>query len=393
MAVAAPDNRSCFVCSGIEWRSLPVPAPARSITTSGIIRPAPLEREQCMTCGLLQAGGGRMLGHSRFYEEQYQNYYERPSVEKFDRARYAAMAAWMKSALDAGFAPRTILDVGCGAGWSMTATGEIYPGAAIAGIEPSAVNAEKARRAGFEVSQGRLGEADAAGRNYDLIYSNNVLQHVTDPAGFFNDLAGQLADGGRIALVLPDASEPSNEMMWCDHNFSFRPNDVARLATRAGLQVGNWQSNPPDNALLNKQIVILKRQDGSPSPAVIPESRQPADLLFAERAAYMMKWPELDRELTRRAAGHARVFNFGASMWTWLLAGYCPAYWQSVHSCLVDGGSGTCIDKAVASPSDVSFTRADCIVLGINPVNQDGFTARLQALGATVIGWSDIVTS
>jgi SAM-dependent methyltransferase len=393
MAVAAAHDRSCFVCTGTAWRPLPVPAPSRSITTSGIIQSSPLEREQCMTCGLLQAGGGRMLGHSRFYEEQYRNYYERPNVEKFDRARYAAMAGWMVSALDAGFAPRTILDVGCGAGWSMTATGEIYSGAAIAGIEPSVVNAEKARRAGFEVSQGRLGETGAASRKHDLIYSNNVLQHVTDPASFFGEIAAQLADNGRIALLLPDASEPSNEMMWCDHNFSFRPDDVARLAARAGLEVINWQSNPRDNALLNKQIVILKRQHGSPSPAVIPQSRQPADLLFAERAAYMMKWPELDRELTRRTAGHARVFNFGASMWSWLLAGYCPAYWQSVHGCLVDGGSGTCIDKPVASPSEFAFTRADCIVLGINPANQDGFAARLQGLGATVIGWSDIVTS
>jgi hypothetical protein len=80
-------------------------------------------------------------------------------------------------------------------------------------------------------------------------------------------------------------------------------------------------------------------------------------------------------------------------MWTWLLAGYCPAYWQSVDRCLVDGGNGTCVDKAVASPSDIAFTREDCIVLGINPVNQDGFAARLQDLGPAIIGWSDILTS
>jgi SAM-dependent methyltransferase len=333
-----------------------------------------------------------MLGHGRFYEEQYRNYYERPNVEKFDRARYTAMARWMASALDPGFAPRTILDVGCGAGWSMTAVSEIYRGAAVAGIEPSAVNAEKARQAGFHVWQSRLDET-AVTAQHDLIYSNNVLQHVTDPASFFGDLARRVAQDGRIALVLPDASEPSSEMMWCDHNFSFRPKDLAGLAGLAGLEVVNWQPNPPDNALLNKQIVILKRRDRSPSPALVPDPRLPVEVLFAARAAYMMQWPELDRQLARRTAGHARVFNFGASMWTWLLAGYCPEYWQSVERCLVDGGSGTCVDKAVASPSDVSFTGADCIVLGINPANQNAFAARLQDLGATVIGWSDIVSS
>src|SRR4051812_26495406 len=161
MAVMASYDRSCFICSATEWRPLPVPAPGRSITTAGIIQPSPLEREQCMTCGLLQVGGRRMLGHSRFYEKHYQGYYERPNVERFDRPRYTATTSWLISALDAGFAPGTVLDVGCGAGWSMAAIQGAYPGAVISGIEPSVVNAEKARHAGFEVSQGRLDEIDA----------------------------------------------------------------------------------------------------------------------------------------------------------------------------------------------------------------------------------------
>jgi SAM-dependent methyltransferase len=382
---------NCVVCSSNDWRSLPVPAPAQSVTTSGIIVAEPLEREQCMACGLLQRKDQRFVGHHPFYEEQYQNYYERPGVERFDRARYVAMAEWMKSALGDGFTPRSILDVGCGAGWSMQATQHIYATATIAGIEPSIANAQKARSAGFEVLSTRFGTGAALSKRYDLIYSNNVLQHVTDLADYFLDLAANLAAGGCIAMILPDATEASNEMLWCDHNFSFRPRDLAALAEAAGLRVRNWQSNPSDNALLHKQIVVLAKADVPYSQADFAGSAPSSDTLFEQRSSYMSKWQKLDGELARRTAGHKRIFNFGASMWTWLLAGYCPKYWSSISACLVDGGSGRCMDKPVASPADIEFSEADCIALGVNPANQAGFEKKLRAPGINIVGWADLI--
>jgi SAM-dependent methyltransferase len=376
----------CLVCSGNDWRPLPIPVSGQSISTAGIVFRQPLEREQCMTCGLLQKKNQNFVGHSRFYEEQYENYYKRPISEKFDRGRYVAMARWTASALGDGFVPRSVLDVGCGAGWSMQATRDVYSDAAISGIEPSAINAQKAREGGFDVTEARLSDVPRD-RRHDLIYSNNVLQHVTEPAGFFRDLAALLADEGRIVLVLPDASEPSHEMMWCDQNFSFRPKDLAGLAEQAGLHLHAWQPNPKVDALLNKQLVVLGRSsaahhvDWPASPA--------AETLFARRSAYMASWRDLDAELMRRASGHVRLFNFGASMWSWLLAGYCPDYWRSVEACLVDGGGGKCVDKSVLSPADIAFAKGDCIVLGINPVTQQALATRLRERGPAIVSWSD----
>jgi SAM-dependent methyltransferase len=362
------------------------------VTTSGIIIAEPLEKEQCMSCGLLQKKDRHFVGHNSFYEEQYQNYYERPGVERFDRRRYVAMAEWMKSALGGRFAPRSILDVGCGAGWSMEATQRIYTTATIAGIEPSIANAQKARSAGFEVLSARFGNGAVLSKPYDLIYSNNVLQHVTDLPGYFHDLAANLATGGCIAMILPDATEASNEMLWCDHNFSFRPKDLVALAGAAGLRVCNWQSNPPDNALLHKQIVVLTKAGASRGQVDFDGSPLSSNALFEQRSSYMSKWQKLDGELTRRTAGHKRVFNFGASMWTWLLAGYCPNYWGSVSVCLVDAGSGRCMDKPVASPADIEFSEGDCIALGVNPANQAGFEKKLGGLGINIVGWADLIS-
>ena len=384
---------NCMICAGREWQELPAPAINQSVTTAGVIIPEPLQREQCMSCGLLQKKDQRFVGHGPFYEERYQTYYERPGAERFDRSRYVAMAEWMRSALGDDFVPRSILDVGCGAGWSMECVRRIYPQARLEGIEPSNVNAEKARQAGFIVLSMRFGDGAALSGPYDLIYANNVLQHVTDAAGFFRDLATNLCLDGRAVMILPDATEASNEMLWSDHNFSFRPTDLLALAGNAGLRVLNWQPNPPNNALLDKQIVVLGKSGGASFDTAKLRPSLPLDTLFQQRSSYMMNWQGLDAYLVERSARHERVFNFGASTWSWLLAGYCPGYWNLVRDCLVDGESGRCMEKHVVSPSGVQFLESDCIVLGVNPASQAGLRDRLSHLASEVVTWADKIGS
>jgi SAM-dependent methyltransferase len=344
-----------------------------------------------MGCGVLQKSGRQFLGDTQFYEEQYEQYYERPGVMHFDSARYSIMADWMAAALGS-FTPRNILDVGCGTGRSMAAIHAVYPDAAIEGIEPSVGNAEKAIQAGFRVHSTRLNASQTLSNNYDLIYANNVLQHVVDPIEFLSDVAARLAPTGRAAFVLPDAAEPCKEMMWCDHNFSFRPSDIARMAKLVGLQMTGWLTNPPHHTLRNKQLTILQRPKGRNSEFVLQPDLYSLDVLLDRRTAYMRKWEAMDDLLVKRTAGFDRVFNFGASMWTWLIAGYCPKYWSKVQTCLVDGEKGKCVGKQVIPTADANLDGKSAIVLGINPENQTAFADRLKGRGAQLITWSDWIT-
>jgi trans-aconitate methyltransferase len=381
---------NCVLCGDARWRALPVSVEGRSITTSGIMIAESLEREQCMTCGLLRKSLGRFLGNTSFYETGYENYYSRPGAAHYDKARYLAMAEWMKSALG-DWRPQSILDVGCGAGWSMAATIAQYGDSTIEGVEPSLANSERARKAGFVVYSTRLGSGQDLSKKYDLIYANNVLQHVIDPVGFLQDLSHHLSSDGRIVFILPDAGEPSNEMMWCDHNFSFRAADIVSLAKKAGVQVLTWLPNPPNNTLLNKQLVVLRKFDGVMF-GKSPENAHSVKELFDRRAGYCLKWRSLDGVMERRTAQFERVYNFGGSMWTWLLAGYCPKYWNRVEACLVDSEHGQAAGKAVLPPSELSFGNKDCVVLGINPVNQSEFAKKNIGLGVNIISWDDQIT-
>jgi SAM-dependent methyltransferase len=281
-----------------------------------------------------------------------------------------------------------ILDVGSGAGWLMLAIKRYFPNAKIEGIEPSKANADLARRAGFEVQSVKIGSDPELEKCYDLIYCNNVLQHVLSPVPFLMELKKHLAAHGRLVLICPDASRPSNEMLWCDHNYSFEPRHLLALAEMVGLAVETWQANPTNNSLLDKQLVVLSPGLGAHAPTENHGTpRVSGEERYNERCRYVHSWARTHAHLCEAISSCSRVFNLGASMWTWLLAAYCPDWWRKVDCCLVDDFSGTCLDKKVVPTASVALLPDDGLVLGINPANQDAMAARFSHGPYQIIRW------
>jgi trans-aconitate methyltransferase len=385
--------KRCSVCGANEWRAIPDPLPDRSITTAGVLLDEPLAKAQCAHCELLQRTNADFVGNSDFYENRYGDYYLRAGAETYDAPRYRAMTEWMKAAIG-DFKPTSILDVGCGAGWTMRATLEQFPGAEIEGIEPSTINTERARKAGFKVSLGKIGDADVPKRIHDMVYANNVLQHVSSPAEFLISLRDYLSDDSLLVLTCPDATRPGCEMLYCDHNHSFRPRDLDALAQKTGFRVHAWLPNPDHITALDKQLVVLSK-GGGPVAGTGRHDAPPlsAEQLFAERCGYVERWQAMDRILCDRIGAAPRTFNFGSSTWTWLLAGYCPRYWSQVDCCVVDGFSGYCLDKVVKPLGEMPVDPADRLVLGINPVSQPAFAQRFAREGRAVVRWDEFVRS
>ena len=380
---------SCIACGASDWLPLPEPAERRSLTTSGSVLRAALAKFHCSQCGLVRRLGVDLLGESAYYEEQYADYYARPGARHYDQARYAVMAAWTADALDSR-TPRRILDAGCGAGWSMLATRERFPESEITGIEPSVQNAAAATALGFKVLVQRIGYGTPLDAPYDLIYTNNVLMHTVDPVAFLKELGDGLADDGRLVIICPDASEPSSELLWVDHNLSFAPDHVRRIARRAGLTMIASHRRHGSITILDKQLCVLAKADSGVHDVALHEfSEQDVEALYTGRCEYLAQWPQLAKQLAAASGGSRRTFNFGSSMWTWLLAAYCKDYWDGVNACLVDNFSGRCIDKEVIDFRDAQLTADDCLVLGVNPRSQDALAARLSASPARIIKWND----
>jgi trans-aconitate 2-methyltransferase len=102
------------------------------------------------------------------------------------------------------FAPRRIIDLGCGPGNSTAVLVRRWPEADVAGLDSSAAMIEAARRAdpARRWMQGDLADwkADAP---HDLVFSNAALQWAPDHPRVVPQLLQQVASGGALAFQVP----------------------------------------------------------------------------------------------------------------------------------------------------------------------------------------------
>lgn len=156
----------------------------------------------CAACGLAST-------QPRLQPEQFADYY--PQV--YYPARAARLGFAERVRLEAIVRvgpyrrlsrrpPGRMLDVGCGSGaLASTFAGH---GWSVAGVEPSAQAAARARAAGVEVHTGTLDDAPWRGPTFDAIVFNHSLEHVPDPLASLRQAAALLRDGGTLAVAVPN---------------------------------------------------------------------------------------------------------------------------------------------------------------------------------------------
>jgi 2-polyprenyl-3-methyl-5-hydroxy-6-metoxy-1,4-benzoquinol methylase len=379
----------CEICKKEDWYLLPLAKERNSVATSGIIVKQPLGKAQCTNCGFVQRIADKFLGSDFFYEENYQTYYNRVGAKSYDKKRYELMAQWIIDSLH-GYIPQKAVDIGCGQGWLLKEMSIRLPNTNFIGIEPSIENSRMARKEGLCVSTGKLEELKQEIGVFDFVYSTNVIQHTNSVRAFLKDMIQIVTKEGYILIICPDATVPSNEMMWCDQNFSLAPQHLIKIAHDYNLKIIAWRKPPADARLLDKQLILLSRKKHKSRDR---DSDKPPTLNILQnishRESYVASWLELDSLLNERINPTGNVYNFGASMWSYLLRGYCPEYWKHVKACIVDNFSGIFMDRTVIEFDwDVLHSR-DTVVLGINPTIQPHLLERFKKKRIDVVAWFD----
>jgi len=385
-------NNTCDICDGKNWLKLPDPAKSHSVTTSGKIIPQPLGKSLCSECGFVQRNRFMYLGHSEYYQEEYASYYERPGTEEYHRKRYQGLLKWMSKYLPETFKLKTVLDVGCGQGWMMDAFSSGYHDIDIRGIEPSKHNANIARRKGHTIIENKIEHSDI-NETFDLVYSNNVLQHVNDISGFFNDMKMRLNDRGAIIVTCPDGSRPSIDLLWSDHNHSFLPQHLVNLGRKLGFErvfvtqsEGNNPSIPPAQLLLMSNNPVFSEADFKES--LIPEKE--INHYYESKVEYLQSFRNLNKFLAKRISGYSKVYNFGASYWTSVIAAYCPDYWNKVEACIIDASDSVneFMGKKIVDLKSLSKTDQSIMVLGTAPNSHEWLEDKLQG-HSEIIRWDN----
>lgn len=139
--------------------------------------------------------------------------------------------------------PRQIRVLDFGMGWGYWARMAQAHGLAVSGFELSERRREYARALGLDV----ISELPDAGEHYDVIYANQVLEHLPEPLQTLRELRARLAPGGLIYLRVPDGRGVNDTLSWrgwipeldaihpLEHINCFIRSTLIRLGAEAGL--------------------------------------------------------------------------------------------------------------------------------------------------------------
>lgn len=112
-------------------------------------------------------------------------------------------------------AARSVIDLGCGTGYLTRQLAELFPDAAVTGLDGDPAMLAKAGREASDIHWQR--DDIAAWRPDmppDLIFSNAALQWLPDHEALFARLVRQLARGGVLAVQMPDNfAAPSHRLL------------------------------------------------------------------------------------------------------------------------------------------------------------------------------------
>ncbi len=205
------------------------------------ILPRRFELRRCEGCGLL-FNSPRLSDLGALYEQDYYVFSET------ERDRYRRAIEQVKRHLDRALGARTgpldILEVGSAKGHLLHVLRHL--GHTVQGVEISAHACDAARRKfDVEVFSGSIEEyADLRAHQHDMVWCNDVIEHVPDPIGFVRACAAVLKPGGRLILDTPNggaaavAQGKANWRAYCPyHIFLFGAQNLTTIAEMAGLRV------------------------------------------------------------------------------------------------------------------------------------------------------------
>jgi len=120
-------------------------------------------------------------------------------------------------------------------------------GLAVTGFELSARRRRHAQEMGLDV----ITELPPPGEHYDVVYANQVFEHLPDPLETLRQLGARLAPGGLIYIRVPDGRGVADTLSWrgwipeldaihpLEHINCFIRSTLLKLGAGAGFEVVN----------------------------------------------------------------------------------------------------------------------------------------------------------
>ncbi len=236
------------VRSYIEW--CPIGCRTGFATTPIVLREGPLR--QCLECGqLVSACSEAWYWESMKEFEVVEGTF--PGQENLERHMYRSgkilrkIAKAVKKKQD----EIDLLDVGCSSGSFLVVARDL--GFRVAGVEPAAAPARRARERQLNVYQGFLEELFLAEGSYDAVTLFEVVEHVKDPVRVVKECHRVLRPGGIVVIRTGNTDSWTVRYMggrWEYFDISrhgghvsfFNPESIRVLAERSGFKIASLKT-------------------------------------------------------------------------------------------------------------------------------------------------------
>ncbi len=151
--------------------------------------------------------------------EQRQFYNERWKDFTFaNRLKLARCAAVLDGVIATRIYEPRILDLGCGAGWLTSILGIFGPAVGV-DLSDAAISDARQRYPHVQFLQADIFHWDYPRGAFDVVTSQEVIEHVEDQAGYLAIAHGLLRSGGHLILTTPNAATframpPEQDAAW-----------------------------------------------------------------------------------------------------------------------------------------------------------------------------------
>ena len=217
-----------------------------------------------------------------FYEALYTKcFYNSPIPEQFgyagyetdqDRRKDKAVLNWRDIENSINITNKNkLLEIGCASGEFLIEAGNRGGWSDLYGVEIDEGMVETARKSGVNIFSGFFEEIDFSGKRFDLIFADNVIEHVMSPLDTLKKCNSMQIKGDLLILRLPDTQPSGPRLKLIDHTFHFTRKSISEILGLAGYKTeniiysgtfyGTGYPDNPDDKILNMTVFARKQTD------------------------------------------------------------------------------------------------------------------------------------
>lgn len=341
-------KKNCLICKSHKLINLNI-SEKISITTDGNILKKKLNKVQCFDCGL-------------FYNPnpiKIDNYHRSSGNSKWDIQRHKDIAKNISKLINRTFfSKKKILSLEIGGGNYLTShfLSEFNNKLSVTSIEPYPENKPPKSKAEFL----KLKIEDyVPKKKFDFIFSNNVIEHQSNPEKYLRDIDYLLSNNGFVLVCCPTQTKITNETLFIDHFFHFSEQSLRIIANKVGFAIdkqfiSSW--DPFTHCYLLKKTKKQKKIKNYISPKIAIKFRK----------SIIETYRHLDNQILDKIKNFKdSIYLFGAGEFSQLIRCYAPKFFKGLNSIVVSDKKGIrSFNKKIQIITDVK-TNSGVIVLGV----------------------------